>query len=73
MLLVALGGLLSFLGRSGGGFRENPGNSGSQFGSIFDDFLIIFHDIVRLRFLGDFLIDFGVILEEFWSVFWYMF
>ena len=73
MLLVALEGVFSFLGRPGDGFRENPGNSGSQFGSIFGDFLTIVRDIVRLRFLDDFLIDVGVILKEFWSVFWYMF
>ena len=65
VLLVALEEVFSFLGRPEDGFRENPGNSGSQFGSIFDDFSIIVHDIFRLRFLDDFLIDFGGILQEF--------
>ena len=54
VLLVALEGVFSFLGRPGDGFRENPGNSGSHFGSIFDDFLMNFRDICRLRFLIDF-------------------
>ena len=45
-------GVFSFLGRAGGGFRENPGNSGSHFGSILDDFLVMFRDIFRLRFFG---------------------
>ena len=34
LLLVALGGLLSILGRSWGSFREIPGDSGSHVGSI---------------------------------------
>ena len=42
VLLVALEGVFSFLGRPGDGFRENPGNSGSYFGSILDDVLMIF-------------------------------
>ena len=46
LLLVALGGLLSILGRSWGSFQEIPGDSGSHFGSIlaslFDDFPYIF-------------------------------
>ena len=54
VLPVALEGVFSFLGRPGDGFRENPGNSGSRFGSILDDFLMIFGDIFRLRFLTDF-------------------
>ena len=54
VLLVALEGVFSFLGRPGDGFREDPGNSGSRFGSILDDFLVIFGDIFRLRFLTDF-------------------
>ena len=54
VLLVALEGVFSFLGRPGGGFRENPGNSGSRFGSILDDFLMKFRDFFRLRFLTDF-------------------
>ena len=54
VLLVALEGVFSFLGRPGDGFRENPGNSGSHFGSILDDFLRIFCDIFRLPFLIDF-------------------
>ena len=54
VLLVALEGVSSFLGRPGGGFRENPGNSGSHVGSILHDFLVIFDDIFRLRFLIDF-------------------
>ena len=58
VLLVALEGVFSFLGRPGDGFRENPGNSGSHFGSILDDFLLIFRDIFRHRFLFDFLIFF---------------
>ena len=53
-LLVALGGVFSFLGRSGSGFRENPGDSGSHFGFILDHFLVIFRLIFRLRFLIDF-------------------
>ena len=51
LLLVALGGLLSILGRSWISFRGIPGDSGSHFGSIlaslFDDFSYFF----RLRFL----------------------
>ena len=57
VLLVALEGVFSFLGRPRDGFQENPGNSGSHFGSILDDFLVIFRNIFRLRFLSDFLID----------------
>ena len=34
LLLVALGGLLSILGRSWGTFQAIPGDSGSHFGSI---------------------------------------
>ena len=34
VLLVALGGVVSFMGRSGSGFREFPGDSRSHFGSI---------------------------------------
>ena len=34
VLLVALREVFSFLGRSGNGFREIPGDSGSHFGSI---------------------------------------
>ena len=73
VLLVALEGVFSFLGRPGDGFRENPGNSGSQFGSILDDFLINFRDIFRLRFLIDLLIDFVSIFKEFLKVFWCIF
>ena len=65
VLLVALEGVFSFLGRPGDGFRENPGNSGSHFGSILDDFLVFFRGIFRHRFLFDFLIFFALILEEF--------
>ena len=54
VLLVALEGVFSFLGRPGDGFRENPGNSGSHFGSILHDCLLIFRVIFRLRFLIDF-------------------
>ena len=54
VLLVALGGVFSFLGRSGNGFREIPGDSGSHFGSILDHFFVIFRLIFRLRFLIDF-------------------
>ena len=54
VLLVALEGVFSFLGRPGDGFRENPGNSGSHFGFILDHFLVIFRLIFRLRFLIDF-------------------
>ena len=72
VLLVALEGVFSFLGRPRDGFRENPGNSGSHFGSILDDFLMIFRDIFRVRFLSDFLIDFAWILKEFSKVFWYI-
>ena len=53
VLLVALEGVFSFLGRPGDGFRENPGNTGSHFGSILDDLLMMFRDIFRLRFLHD--------------------
>ncbi len=53
-LLVALGGVFAFLGRSGSGFRENPGDSGSHFGFILDHFLVIFRVIFRLRFFIDF-------------------
>ena len=53
-LLAALGGLIAFLGRSGSGFREIPGNSGSHFGFILDHFLMNFRFIFRLRFLIDF-------------------
>ena len=46
LLLVALGGLLSILGRSWGTFQAIPGDSGSHFGSIlaslFDDFSYFF-------------------------------
>ena len=59
VLLVALEGVFSFLGRPGDGFRENPGNSGSHFGSILDDFLMIFGDIFRHPFLIDFSTDFA--------------
>ena len=59
VLLEALEGVFSFLGRPGEGFRENPGNSGSRFGSVSDDFLMIFDDIFRLRFLIDFSTDFA--------------
>ena len=72
MLLVALEGVFSFLGRSRDGFRENPGNSGSHFGSILDDFLMIFRNIFRLRFLSDFLIDLAWIFKEFSKAFWYI-
>ena len=72
-LLVALEELFSFLGRPEDGFQENPGNPRSHFGSILANFLKIFHDIFRLRFLVDFLIDVGVILEEFWNVLWCIF
>ena len=72
VLLVALEGVFSFLGRPGDGFRENPENSGSRFGSILDDFLVIFGDMFRLRFLTDFLIDFAWIFKEFSKVFWYI-
>ena len=61
VLLVALGGLIAFLGRSGSGFRENPGDSGNYFGFILDHFLVIFRLISRLRFLLDFFIDFLLI------------
>ena len=54
VLLEALGGVVLFLGRSGSGFREIPGDSGSHFGSILYHFLVIFHLIFRLRFLIDF-------------------
>ena len=57
VLLAALGGLIAFLGRSGSGFREIPGNSGSHFGFILDHFLLIFRLISRLLFLIDFLIE----------------
>ena len=42
VLLVALEGVFSFLGRPGDVFREIPGNSGSHFGSIFDAFFYDF-------------------------------
>ena len=46
LLLVALGGLLSILGRSWGTFQAIPGDSGSHFGfilaSLFDDFSYFF-------------------------------
>ena len=58
VLLAALGGLIAFLGRSGSGFRENPGDSGSHFGFILDHFLVFFRLILRLRFLIDFFIEF---------------
>ena len=54
VLLVALEGVCSCLGRPRDGFRENPENSGSRFGSIWDDFFRFFGDIFRLRFLIDF-------------------
>ena len=73
VLLVALEGVFSFLGRPGDVFREIPGNSGSHFGWIFDVFLMIFRDIFRVRFLSDFLIDFAWIFKEFSKVFWYTF
>ena len=69
VLLVALEGVFSFLDRPRDGFRENPGNSGSHFGSILDDFLMNFHDIVRLRFLTDFWIHFAWIFKEISKVF----
>ena len=50
VLLVALEGVFSFLGRPGDGFYENPANSGSHCGSILDDFLMNFGDIFRFRF-----------------------
>ena len=59
VLLVALEGVFSFLGRPGDGFRENPGNSGSRFGLILNDFLMIFRDIFRHPFLIDFSTDFA--------------
>ena len=51
VLLVALGGVVLFQGRSGSGFREFPGDSGSHFGSMFFDdffvfFLVCFFDLV---------------------------
>ena len=53
VLLVALGGVFSFLGRSGNGFREIPGDSGSHFGSILDHFLVLFRFIFGFVFLID--------------------
>ena len=38
VLLVALGGVVLFLGRSGSGFREFPADSGSYFGSMLTSF-----------------------------------
>ena len=57
-LLVALGGVFAFLGRSGSGFQENPGDSESHFGFIIDYLLVIVRLILRLHFLIDFLIEF---------------
>ena len=46
VLLVALGGVVLFLGRSGSGLLEFPGDSRSHFGSflasLFDDFSYFF-------------------------------
>ena len=68
LLLVALGGLLSILGRSWGSFQEIPGDSGSHVGSIlasfFDDFLCFF----GLCFLIDFRVDLASIFVELWMI-----
>ena len=57
VLLVALGRFVLFLGRSGSGFWEFPGDSGSQFGSILASFFIDFPCFFGLRFLIDFRVD----------------
>ena len=54
------------LGTVSGKFREIPGAILAPFWS---DFLMIFRDIFRLRFLSDFLIDFAWIFKEFSKVF----
>ena len=54
VLLVVLGGVVSFLGRSGNGFREIPGASGSHLGSILGSFFDDFSCFFGLRFLIDF-------------------
>ena len=61
VLLEALGGVVLFQDRSGSGFREFPGDSGSHFGSslasFFDDFPCCF----GLCFLIVFRVDFASI------------
>ena len=49
VLLVALGGVFSFLGRSGNGFQEFPGDSGNHLGSILAPFLESFWVLNRRR------------------------
>ena len=64
VLLVALGGVVSFLGRSGNGFREIPGDSGSHLGSILASFFDDFSCFFCFRFLIDFRVDFASIFVE---------
>ena len=73
VLLVALGGVFSFLGRSGNGFREIPGDSGSHWGSILASFFDDFSCFFCFRFLIDFRVDFASNFIEFWMSFWSMF
>ena len=68
VLLVALGGVVLFLGRSGSGFREFPGDSGSHFGSILASFFDDFPCFFGLCFLIDFRVDFASIFVEFWMI-----
>ena len=67
MLLVALRGVFSFLGRSGNGFREIPGGSGSHLGSILASFFdFSFRDLLCFFFvLIDFRLDFASMFVEF--------
>ena len=62
VLLEALGGVVLFQGRSGSGFREFPGDSGSHFGSslvsVFDVFFFVF------LFAASFLLIFELILHR---------
>ena len=57
-----------FLGRSGSGFREFPGDSGSHFGSILASFFYDFPCFFGLCFLIDFRVDFASIFVEFWMM-----
>ena len=67
------GRLCGVLGRAGGARRETPGNSGSHFGFMLGQKIVIFRDIFGLRFLIDFRRDFGWILGAFWKGFWSIF
>ena len=69
VLLAALGGLIAFLGRSGSGFRENPGDSGSHFGFILDHFFCDFSYYFSASFFDGFLCRFFLDLEWILEVF----